>query len=131
MQTLYRFLFVVAALLILASTLAYAPFAHAQSGIPPLVVVRFNQARVYYDQQLFSAVSQAVAVKPDVTFEIVSNAPSTGDSSRDDQWIVTASRNTQAVVATMKSIGVPMERMRVSGQVTPGIQYDETRIYAH
>ena len=129
MQTLYRFLFVAAALLIVVSTVAYAPFARAQEA-QPLVVIRFNQARVYYDQQLYSAVSQAVSIKPDVTFDIVSNAPSTGNSSKDDQWIVSASRNTQAVVSTMKSIGVPMERMRVSGQAVPGLAYDETRIYA-
>lgn len=129
MQRLHRLFTVVATLLILAGMLAYTPSAEAQAGTP-LVVIRFNQARVYYDQQLYGAISKAVAVKPDVTFDIVSNAPLTGDSSRDEKWIETASRNTQAVVAVMKSIGVPMERMRISGQVTSGIRFDETHIYA-
>jgi hypothetical protein len=130
MQRLYRLFPVAAIVLVLAGTLAYTSSAKAQQAGTPLVVIRFNQARVYYDQQLYSAISQAVAVKPDVTFDVVSNAPSTGDSSRDEQWIETASRNTQAVVAVMKSIGVPMERMRISGQVTPGIRFDETHVYA-
>lgn len=95
----------------------------------PLMTVRFNQARVYYDQQLYSAISQAVAVKPDVMFDVVSNAPLTGDSSTDSEWVNTASRNTQAVVATMQRIGVPMERMRISGQAKPGLRYDETQIF--
>lgn len=112
------------------------PAAHAEAepGIAapaaaPLLVVRFNQSRVYYDQQLYSAISQAVAVKPDVMFDIVSNAPLTGDASRDSDWVATASRNTQAVVATMQSIGVPMERMRITGQAKAGLRYDETHIY--
>lgn len=102
--------------------------AAAQSAVP-LVVIRFNQPRIYYDQQLYGAVSQAVAKKPDVMFDIVSSAPSTGDSSRDEQWVATASRNTQSVVATMQSMGVPMERMRIRGQAQPGIKFDETQIF--
>ena len=119
------------ALVILAGTPVFVRHAEAQAASQPLVVVRFNQARVYYDQQLYSAISQAVSVKPDVIFDVVSNAPVTGDSRQDDQWITTASRNTQAVVAVMKSFGVPMERMRITGKATPGIRYDETQIYAH
>lgn len=117
---------------ILAATALGAPAARAEGeagGIAPLMVVRFNQSRVYYDQQLYSAISQAVTVKPDVMFDVVSNAPLTGDSSRDSDWVTTASRNTQSVVATMQSIGVPMERMRITGQAKPGIRYDETHIY--
>lgn len=93
-------------------------------------MIRFNQPRIYFDQQLYSAVEKAVAVKPDVMFDVVSNAPVTGDAVRDQQWIATASRNTQAVVAALQKIGVPAERLRVTGQIKSGLRYDETHIFA-
>lgn len=96
---------------------------------PPLVVVRFNQPRVYYDKQLYTAISQAVAAKPDVMFDVISYAPSTGNPRFDEQWIKTASRNTQAVVSTLQQIGVPMERLHIIGQAEAGLKFDETRIY--
>ena len=99
------------------------------AGPKPLVVVRFNQPNVYYDKQLYSAVSQAVTVKPEVMFDVVSNAPSTGDQDKDAQWIRLASQHTQAVVASLQKIGVPMERMRVTGHAQSGIKYDETQIF--
>jgi hypothetical protein len=117
--------------LTLAGTQAIPMVSHAQVASKPLVVIRFNQPRVYYDKQLYSAISQAVAAKPDVMFEVVSNAPLTGNGSTDEQWIKTASRNTQAVVASMQTIGIPMQRMRVTGKAMPGLRYDETHIYAY
>ena len=103
--------------------------SHAVADPAALVVIRFNQPRIYFDQQLYSAVEKAVAVKPDVMFDVVSNAPVTGDALRDQQWITTASRNTQAVVAALQKIGVPAERLRVTGQTKSGLRYDETHIF--
>lgn len=123
-----RFRSVIAGLLVAGAAVS----THAEggpSGPAPLLTVRFNQARVYYDQQLYSAISQAVAVKPEVTFDVVSYAPSTGNSSADEKWIIQASRNTQSVVAAMQRIGVPMERITVTGQTNADLRFDETRIY--
>lgn len=98
---------------------------------PALVTIRFNQSRVYYEQQLYSAVSKAVSVKPDVMFEVVSYAPSTGDEDLDQKWQKIAGHNTRAVINSMSGMGVPMERITVSGQAMPGIKYDETRVFVH
>jgi hypothetical protein len=95
-----------------------------------LVTIRFNQQRVYYDQQLFGAVSKAVAVKPTVTFDIIAYAPSTGNAATDTQWRQAASAHAQAVVATMQNIGVPLSRMHVSGQHMPGLKFDEVHVIA-
>ena len=106
--------------------------AQGQPATPkPLVVIRFNQPHVYFDQQLYSAISQAVALKPGLMFDVVANAPATGNPSMDTQWIATASRNTQAVVASMQSMGVPLERMHVTGQTQPGLKWDETQVFVH
>ena len=103
----------------------------AADGSQPLVVVRFNQPRVYFDQQLYSAISKAAAIKPDVLFDVVAYAPTTGNAENDQKWQAIAGHNTKAVIASMNSMGVPMERITVSGQSQPGIRYDETHVFVH
>ncbi len=97
----------------------------------PLVIVRFNQPRVYFDQQLYSAISKAVAVKPGVMFDVVSYAPTTGDSSNDQKWQAIAGHNTKAVITAMTGMGVPMERINVTGESQAGLKYDETHVFVH
>ncbi len=94
-----------------------------------LVVLRFNQPRVYYEQALYDAVAKAVAVKPSVTFDVVSYAPATGDTRMDQSWRATAGHNTQSVVASMQRMGVPLSRIRVSGQHQAGLNYDEVHVF--
>ena len=80
-------------------------------------------------RQWIDAMAQAVAKKPDLIVDVVSNAPETGNDSLDAKWVETASHNTRAVVASLERMGVPRERMRITGQADPEIKYDETRIY--
>jgi hypothetical protein len=115
-----------------AGALLHPLTARAQtsaSEAQALVVIRFNQPRVYFDQQLFSALSKALAVKPDVVFRIVSYAPVTGNDSTDARWQEVASRNTQSVLASMKNMGVPADRIEVSGQQQSGLRFDETHVF--
>ncbi len=95
----------------------------------PLVVIRFNQPHVYYDQQLYGAIAKALAAKPDVMFDLVSAAPSTGNAELDQKWQATAGHNTRAVLNSMAQMGVPMERINVIGQSEPGLRYDETQVF--
>lgn len=113
---------------ILAS-LAFLLVAQAAHAAEPLVIIRFNQSRVYYDQQLYKAISQAVAIKPEVMIDVVSYAPETNDATVDRQWQAAASAHTQQVVTTLQSIGVPLSRISVSGQRLAGIRSDETHVF--
>lgn len=116
----------------LALTLSAPMLAQAFAGVrQALVIVRFNQPRVYFDQQLYSAISKAVAIKPEVMFEVVSYAPSTGDATADLKWQAIAGRNTKTVIASMNNMGVPMERITVSGESQQGLRYDETHVLVH
>ncbi len=113
-------------ILVLAVFMLTATAAHAAE---PLVIIRFNQSRVYYDQQLYKAISQAVAIKPEVMIDVVSYAPETNDATVDRQWQAAASAHTKQVVNTLQSIGVPLSRISVSGQRLAGIRSDETHIF--
>lgn len=95
----------------------------------PLVLIRFNQRNVYYDRQLYMAVSRAVEVKPDVMFEVVSFTPTTGDPQRDAQWKQTTSTHAQAVVASLNKIGVPTSRITFVAQTQAGLKFDEVHVF--
>lgn len=104
----------------------------AESGTTPaLVTIRFNQPRVYFDQQLYSAIAKAVAIKPEVMFDVVSLAPATGNATTDKQWQAVAGHNTRAVITVMNNIGVPADRITVKGQSQAGLRYDETQVFVH
>lgn len=118
---------------VLWMTAAVMPLlAAAQSlgdGRSALVTIRFNQANVYFDQQLTSAITRVMQVKPDAVFDVVAFAPSSGNALADRQWQAIAGRNTKGVVNAMLGLGISMEQMNVIGKSTPGLKYDETRIY--
>lgn len=113
----------------LAGFLALTPWlAQAQSAVP-LVIVRFNQPQVYYEQQLYSALSKAVAVKPDLLLDVVAYSPLTGKADVDAAWAAQTAQHAQAVVASLVQMGVPQSRIAVTSQSQPGIRFDETHLY--
>ena len=114
------------ALLILAVSALNPVFAQQSRA---LVVLRFNQPQVFYEQPLYDAVAKAVALKPTVMFDVVSYAPYTGNPPYDAAWKQTASHNTRAVVSSMQRMGISASQIRVSGQQQPGITFDEVHIY--
>ncbi|MFZ4125242.1 MAG: hypothetical protein ACOYJ2_04125 [Rickettsiales bacterium] len=115
------------AVLTLAFGLMVAAYAQAQSK--PLVVIRFNQPRIYFEQQLYTAVSRAVGVKPTVMFDLVSYVPTTGQEKIDAQWQATARHNTQAILKSMTEMGVPSSRITTRAQPVRGGEYDEIHLF--
>ena len=98
-------------------------------GRIPLVTIRFNQDSIMYEQQLYEAVEKAVAAKAEVTFEIVTRAPGTGNVSMDKHWQRVAGKNTRRVIATLNEMGVPIERISVVGKVVPDLPNDEMLLF--
>ena len=104
--------------------------AVAQSHLDtPLMVVRFNQARVYYQQPLFNAVSKAVEAKQAVVFTVVAVAPQTGNAQTDGQLSAQTRQYTGAVVADMVKMGIPQKRIRVQHQTNPGVASPEVHLF--
>lgn len=116
--------------LLLAVLLGGMPgLALSAEGRVPLVTIRFNQQDVRYEQDLFAAMEKAVKAKPEVRLEIVSRAPSTGEASVDGYWQRVAGANTRRVLQTLVSMGVPPERITVTGKVDAAISFDETQVF--
>jgi hypothetical protein len=95
----------------------------------PLVVIRFNQPRVMYQNQLYNAIAKAVQIKPTVFFTVVSLVPSVEDSYQSERLTAHASTQTSGVLSTLRSMGIPRDRIRVSREQTPGLRAHEVHIY--
>lgn len=102
-----------------ASLLASPAFALNSHTDTPLLVVRFNQERVYYQQPLYNAVASALQAKPDVLFNIVAVVPQTGNSSADERLEKETQVRTGTLVGDMVKMGVPQSRLHVSYQKSP------------
>lgn len=127
-----RIILIVSLLLatLITPPLARPVFAQASAASTdiPLVVIRFNQRKVYYDQQLYNAVSRAVAIKPTVMLELVSFLPTSGNRSTNEQL---AQRNLSGVIQSLNKMGVPRERIRVVQENSAAIRYHEIHLYVH
>ncbi|MFO1242551.1 MAG: hypothetical protein U1E36_05040 [Rickettsiales bacterium] len=95
----------------------------------PLVVIRFNQRKVFFERPLYNAVSKAVSIKPNVMLDVVSFIPQA--SSEDGQERVNASAASQqaSVVNALLSMGVPRGQIRTSRDVAPDTQFHEVYVY--
>jgi hypothetical protein len=95
----------------------------------PLVVIRFDQPNVDYEQPLYTAVSRALERKPDATFTIQAVAPNAGTPA-DVAVNTNASRqNAENVLRSLTSMGLPADRVSLSATMSPDVQASEVRIF--
>lgn len=119
-------------ILSMAATVMIAASAQAQTAShvdTPLMVVRFNQERIYYQQPLFSAVSRALEAKPDVKFNVVSLVPETGKKRADKKLAAEARLTTEAFIGDMIRMGIPQSRIHVSYQPGPYVKANEVHLF--
>lgn len=96
--------------------------ASADHYSTPLMVVRFNQRKVYFERQLYEAVSRAVEAKPSVRFLLVSHVPQYGSSD-------TAERNFNKVYRTLTDMGVPASRISSERFADGAITESEVHVF--
>ncbi len=100
----------------------------AGSGIAsgrPFVVIRFDNPGVEYEQQLYEAVSAALARSPNVAFDLVGAAPAT--ATPEDTEAARASL--ERVRQSMMNMGLPADRISISQLTDPAIESNEVRLY--
>jgi hypothetical protein len=91
----------------------------------PIVTIKFDRAHVSYDQELYSALSQALATKPGASFDVVGVAAAGTKLAQNS-----AVHDARAVMRSMSSMGVPASRMAVSASTDSAISSSEVRVYA-
>jgi hypothetical protein len=95
----------------------------------PLVVIRFDQPNVDYQQILYAALNQALQSRPNAGFEVVAVSPTRGNAASVQIAQTTAARYAQQVMRSMTSMGVPATRMAVGSATDPGAANSEVRVF--
>ena len=100
-------------------------------GAKPLLVIRFNQRKVFYERPLYNAVSKAVAIKPNVVLDVVSFVPQTPSEDSQEKMNQMAASQQSAVIGTLRSIGIPANQIRASRDIAAsyGMKYAHLRYF--
>ncbi len=95
----------------------------------PLVVIRYNQPRIYYDKQLYNAISKAIKIKPSVTLSLVSFIPENGSDERKERVKTLADRQIGKLIVDLRKMGIPRDRVSVSKEYVSDARYHEVYMY--
>ena len=95
----------------------------------PLVVIRFDQPNVNYEQALFNAVSQALERRPQAGFDLVAVAPGAGSQAQTALASNATQRNAEAVMRSLTNMGLPPERVSLSSTTNPQSSVNEVHVY--
>jgi hypothetical protein len=106
-----------------------APAGAGLASGRPFVVIRFDNPGVEYEQQLYEAVSAALARAPDVGFDLVAAAPAFGTSEEITSNSEAARASSEKVMRSLLAMGLPADRISVSQVTDPNVQGTEVRLY--
>lgn len=95
----------------------------------PLVVIRFSQPNVDYEQALFTAVSSALDRKPNAGFDLVAVAPNVGTPAQVSLATSRSRRNAEGVLRTLTNMGLPADRVTLSATSSASAQVNEVHVY--
>ncbi len=102
--------------------------AEAIGERPALVIIRFDEEDVAYEQPLFDAVSKAMEARPQSSFDVVSISPLSsagGVAGAQAQSVENAGR----VLQSLTDMGLPPSRINLSTASNSEITSNEVRIY--
>jgi hypothetical protein len=95
----------------------------------PLVVIRFTNPNVEYEQALFSVVSRALERKPNAAFDLVAVAPSKGTPAQVSLATSKSRRYAESVLRSLTAMGLPADRITLSATSSPTAQVNEVHVY--
>jgi hypothetical protein len=95
----------------------------------PLVVIRFNQPHVEYEQALFTVVSRALERRPNAAFDLVAVAPGVGSAAQVSLATSKSRRNAEGVLRSLTNMGLPADRITLSATSSPSAQVNEVHVY--
>jgi hypothetical protein len=95
----------------------------------PLVTIRFDRARVDYQQILYSALAQALQSRPGASFNVVAVSPTRGTASAVQLAQTEARSHASEVMRSMSDMGVPGTRLGISSTTDPSASSTEVRVY--
>jgi hypothetical protein len=94
-----------------------------------LVLIRYNQPTVKYEQQLSTAVGTALERRPNAEFSVVAVSPANGDPADLAQTEQTARRDAEAVKRSLVELGLSPSRITMANTQTQDAQTPEVHVY--
>lgn len=97
----------------------------------PLLVIRFNQRRMYYQTALRRAIDAAEDANPNVYYHVISYVSTGGSRSKNLRLNEDSQLNLSEIVGAIQERGVPASRIETSTQTAtdPGVQ--EIHVYVN
>lgn len=95
----------------------------------PLMIIRFNQDKVFYKRPLYRAMHEAVTAAPDVLFHVVSYIPQKQSAEHNQRARRLAQQHLQMVVGEMQKMGVSAAQIRTASEPDYRLRYDEIHIF--
>jgi hypothetical protein len=95
----------------------------------PLVVIRFDQPDVAYEQPLYTAVSRALERKPSASFTVMAVAPNAGTPAQVALNTNASRQNAENVLRALTNMGLPADRVTLSATMSPDVQANEVRVF--
>ncbi|WP_037257048.1 hypothetical protein [Rhodovibrio salinarum] len=93
----------------------------------PLVVIRFDQDNVDYEQPLYSAVRRVLDRRPEAGFDVVAVAPQGGQQSA--LGLSRARRQAERVLRALNEMGLPPSRVSLSATTSARANVNEVHVY--
>jgi hypothetical protein len=93
----------------------------------PLVVIRFDQNNVNYEQALYSAVRRVLDRRPEAAFDVVAVAPQGGEQSA--LALSKARRQAERVLRSLNEMGLPPNRVSLSATTSSRANVNEVHVY--
>jgi len=103
-------------------------------GIAPsvgrlLVLIRYNQPNVDYEQQLSQAVGTAIERRPNAQFSVVAVSPASGDPASMAEEEQTAKNNADDVKRSLINLGLSPSRISLANTQAETAQSPEVHVY--
>jgi len=95
----------------------------------PLLIVRFDQPRVQYEQALYASIAEALQRKPDATFDLLAVAPARGSIADVSLNSSASKRHAENVLRSMTEMGVNPNRVGLASTTSAAAQNNEVHLY--
>lgn len=99
------------------------------TGRRPLVLIRFDQPDVPYQQALYNAVSRALERRPNASFDLLAVAPSAGTRGQVASSTTKARQEAEAVLRALVEMGLPPSRVAMSASISAAATTNEVHLY--
>ncbi len=106
-----------------------SPSAAGLAGRRPLLIVRFDQPRVQYEQALYASVAEALQRKPDARFDLLAVAPARGSTADVALNTSASKRHAENVLRSMTEMGVDPARVGLASTSSTNVQTNEVHLY--